>query len=165
MGNLMPAARWAGSDYPRPSNVATVIPRPLRTECTILLAYAGTRWSQRRPCSRGHGDPERRPGVTIQFVSTAPTAVLPPSGAARPRLTFLGTGYLGATYSICFAEMGYEVLGFDVNTAKIAPRIPPARIAGRSRCPSGRPSTINAWSGRVIVSLWPSNTGYTGSAT
>src|SRR2546423_14761754 len=116
----MPAARWAGSDYPRPSNVATVIPRPLRTECTILLAYAGTRWSQRRPCSRGHGDPERRPGVTIQFVSTAPTAVLPPSGAQRPRLTFLGTGYLGATYAICFAEMGYEVLGFDVDTPKIA---------------------------------------------
>jgi len=35
-------------------------------------------------------------------------------------LTFLGTGYLGATYAICFAELGYEVLGFDVDTAKIA---------------------------------------------
>jgi len=36
------------------------------------------------------------------------------------RLTFLGTGYLGATYAICFAELGYEVLGFDVDEAKIA---------------------------------------------
>ena len=44
----------------------------------------------------------------------------PPSGAPRPRLTFLGTGYLGATYAICFAELGYEVLGFDVDEAKIA---------------------------------------------
>ncbi|MFI5492771.1 UDP-glucose dehydrogenase family protein [Actinoplanes sp. NPDC051859] len=43
-----------------------------------------------------------------------------PSGAARPRLAFLGTGYLGATYAICFAELGYEVLGFDVDEAKIA---------------------------------------------
>jgi len=37
-----------------------------------------------------------------------------------PRLSFLGTGYLGATYAICFAELGYEVLGFDVDEAKIA---------------------------------------------
>jgi UDPglucose 6-dehydrogenase len=43
-----------------------------------------------------------------------------PSGAQRPRLTFLGTGYLGATYAICFAELGYEVLGFDVDESKIA---------------------------------------------
>src|ERR1044072_7328234 len=47
-------------------------------------------------------------------------AVTPPSGAPRPRLTFLGTGYLGATYAICFAELGYDVLGFDVDEPKIA---------------------------------------------
>ena len=47
-------------------------------------------------------------------------AVRPPSGAPRPRLAFLGTGYLGATYAICFAELGYEVLGFDVDEVKIA---------------------------------------------
>jgi len=46
--------------------------------------------------------------------------VSPPSGAQRPRLTFLGTGYLGATYAVCFAEMGYEVLGLDPDAAKIA---------------------------------------------
>ncbi len=49
-----------------------------------------------------------------------PVVVPAPSGAARPRLAFLGTGYLGATYAICFAELGYEVLGFDVDEAKIA---------------------------------------------
>jgi len=56
--------------------------------------------------------------VTIQFPSPRPT-VAAPSGAPRPRLTFLGTGYLGATYAICFAELGYEVIGFDVDQAKI----------------------------------------------
>jgi UDPglucose 6-dehydrogenase len=35
-------------------------------------------------------------------------------------LTFIGTGYLGATYAICFAELGYEVLGVDVDAKKIA---------------------------------------------
>ncbi|MGH3682826.1 MAG: UDP-glucose dehydrogenase family protein, partial [Natronosporangium sp.] len=49
-----------------------------------------------------------------------PEVVAPPSGAAKPRLTFVGTGYLGATYAICFAELGYEVLGVDVDADKIA---------------------------------------------
>lgn len=52
--------------------------------------------------------------------AAAPELVSPPSGAAKPRLTFLGTGYLGATYAICFAELGYEVLGVDVDADKIA---------------------------------------------
>jgi UDPglucose 6-dehydrogenase len=34
-------------------------------------------------------------------------------------MTFLGTGYLGATYAICFAELGYEVLGVDIDSAKL----------------------------------------------
>jgi UDPglucose 6-dehydrogenase len=63
--------------------------------------------------------------VTIPYPNTkqpvtAFPPVTPPSGAQRPRLSFLGTGYLGATYATCFAELGYEVLGFDVDEAKIA---------------------------------------------
>ncbi len=50
----------------------------------------------------------------------SPQQISPPSGAQRPRLTFIGTGYLGATYAVCFAEMGYEVLGLDADEAKIA---------------------------------------------
>jgi UDPglucose 6-dehydrogenase len=38
----------------------------------------------------------------------------------KPRITVLGTGYLGATHAACMAELGYEVLGFDVDEAKIA---------------------------------------------
>src|SRR3954468_10449628 len=62
--------------------------------------------------------------MTIPYRSSAtlppPVVVAAPSGAVRPRLTFLGTGYLGATYAICFAELGYDVLGFDVDEPKIA---------------------------------------------
>ncbi|MFO7253835.1 MAG: UDP-glucose 6-dehydrogenase, partial [Actinomycetes bacterium] len=36
------------------------------------------------------------------------------------RLTVLGTGYLGATHAACMADLGYEVLGLDVDAAKIA---------------------------------------------
>ena len=38
---------------------------------------------------------------------------------ARPRLTVIGTGYLGATHAICMAVLGYEVLGLDRDHAKI----------------------------------------------
>ncbi|MGB8651647.1 MAG: UDP-glucose/GDP-mannose dehydrogenase family protein [Mycobacteriales bacterium] len=37
----------------------------------------------------------------------------------RPRLTVIGTGYLGATHAVCMAELGYEVLGVDVDETKI----------------------------------------------
>ncbi len=33
------------------------------------------------------------------------------SPSARPRLTVLGTGYLGATHAVCMASLGFEVLG------------------------------------------------------
>jgi nucleotide sugar dehydrogenase len=36
------------------------------------------------------------------------------------RLTVLGTGYLGATHAACMAELGFDVLGLDVDEAKIA---------------------------------------------
>ncbi|MGA5304156.1 UDP-glucose dehydrogenase family protein [Nucisporomicrobium flavum] len=62
--------------------------------------------------------------MTIPYPTTQTVPAFPevevPSGAPRPRLAFLGTGYLGATYAICFAELGYDVLGFDVDEPKIA---------------------------------------------
>ncbi len=39
---------------------------------------------------------------------------------AAPRLTVIGTGYLGATHAICMAVMGYEVIGVDVDAGKVA---------------------------------------------
>ena len=37
----------------------------------------------------------------------------------RPRISVIGTGYLGATHSACLAELGFEVLGVDVDEAKV----------------------------------------------
>jgi UDPglucose 6-dehydrogenase len=36
------------------------------------------------------------------------------------RLSVLGTGYLGATHAACMAELGFDVIGMDVDEAKIA---------------------------------------------
>jgi UDPglucose 6-dehydrogenase len=38
----------------------------------------------------------------------------------NPRLTVIGTGYLGATHAICMALLGFDVLGVDIDAAKIA---------------------------------------------
>ena len=35
------------------------------------------------------------------------------------RLSVIGTGYLGATHAACMAELGYDVIGYDVDEAKI----------------------------------------------
>ena len=36
------------------------------------------------------------------------------------RIAVLGTGYLGTTHAACMAELGHEVLGVDIDTAKLA---------------------------------------------
>jgi len=46
--------------------------------------------------------------------------VFVPKSSQRPRLTVLGTGYLGATHAVCMAELGYQVVGVDVDPPKIA---------------------------------------------
>lgn len=37
----------------------------------------------------------------------------------RPRLSVIGTGYLGTTHAACMAELGFEVLAIDIDPAKI----------------------------------------------
>jgi UDPglucose 6-dehydrogenase len=37
-----------------------------------------------------------------------------------PRVTVVGTGYLGLTHAVCMADLGHEVLGIDVDEDKIA---------------------------------------------
>ena len=39
---------------------------------------------------------------------------------SAPKLTVIGTGYLGATHAVCMAELGFEVLGLDVLPEKVA---------------------------------------------
>jgi UDPglucose 6-dehydrogenase len=37
-----------------------------------------------------------------------------------PRVTVVGTGYLGLTHAVCLADLGHEVLAIDVDETKIA---------------------------------------------
>ena len=39
---------------------------------------------------------------------------------AQPKLAVLGTGYLGATHAVAMVELGYDVVGLDVDEAKVA---------------------------------------------
>jgi UDPglucose 6-dehydrogenase len=39
---------------------------------------------------------------------------------SRPRLSVIGTGYLGATHAVAMAELGFEVVGVDVDEVKVA---------------------------------------------
>ena len=39
---------------------------------------------------------------------------------APPRISVIGTGYLGATHAAAMAEMGFEVVGVDTDPAKVA---------------------------------------------
>ena len=43
----------------------------------------------------------------------------PAADPTRLRVTVLGTGYLGVAHAACLAELGFEVLGIDVDPAKI----------------------------------------------
>src|SRR5437764_13161025 len=38
----------------------------------------------------------------------------------KPRLSVIGTGYLGATHAVCMAELGFDVVGLDVDADKVA---------------------------------------------
>ena len=39
---------------------------------------------------------------------------------AQPKLAVLGTGYLGATHAVAMVELGFDVVGLDVDEAKVA---------------------------------------------
>jgi UDPglucose 6-dehydrogenase len=41
-------------------------------------------------------------------------------GEAKPAISVVGTGYLGATHAAAMAEMGFDVIGVDVDPAKVA---------------------------------------------
>ncbi|MEJ5946152.1 UDP-glucose/GDP-mannose dehydrogenase family protein [Pseudokineococcus basanitobsidens] len=53
---------------------------------------------------------------------TEATAAMPahlPADGGRPRISVIGTGYLGATHAAAMAELGFEVVGVDVDPAKV----------------------------------------------
>ncbi|MBF0686366.1 MAG: UDP-glucose/GDP-mannose dehydrogenase family protein [Cellulomonas sp.] len=55
-------------------------------------------------------------------MSTKRTTAARTAGAAAPqdiRITVFGTGYLGATHAVAMAELGFDVVGVDVDQAKV----------------------------------------------
>jgi len=53
--------------------------------------------------------------LAIAALSPAPEVADP-----RPRVTVIGTGYLGATHAAAVAEMGFDVIGVDTDPLKVA---------------------------------------------
>ncbi|MFF2504002.1 UDP-glucose dehydrogenase family protein [Streptomyces sp. NPDC058067] len=60
------------------------------------------------------------------------------------RLTVIGTGYLGAVHAACMADIGHEVLGVDIDSAKIA-------ALGEGRVPFFEPGLQDVL-GRTVAS-------------
>jgi UDPglucose 6-dehydrogenase len=50
------------------------------------------------------------------FDSDAPVTS---ADSAKPRISVIGTGYLGATHAAAMAEMGFDVIGVDTDPAKV----------------------------------------------
>ena len=53
-------------------------------------------------------------GTDPQSVDAAVT-----SASTRPRISVIGTGYLGATHAAAMAEMGFDVIGVDTDPSKV----------------------------------------------
>ncbi|MFF5551473.1 UDP-glucose dehydrogenase family protein [Streptomyces olivaceoviridis] len=58
--------------------------------------------------------------AVIAAPDPAVTAGAADSDEPAPRLTVIGTGYLGATHAICMAALGFHVLGVDADAGKVA---------------------------------------------
>ncbi|GAA2030257.1 UDP-glucose/GDP-mannose dehydrogenase family protein [Pseudokineococcus marinus] len=50
---------------------------------------------------------------------TAPSRGTDQTDQPRPRISVVGTGYLGATHAAAMAELGFDVVGVDVDPAKV----------------------------------------------
>jgi UDPglucose 6-dehydrogenase len=59
------------------------------------------------------------PDNIVGPIAPTPRSLAPERTIVALRLSVIGTGYLGATHAACMAELGYEVIGYDVDEAKI----------------------------------------------
>ena len=87
------------------------------------------------------GSSQRGRCRTLVAMTSGPSRTQLEPGA--PRLSVIGTGYLGATHAVCMAELGYEVLGLDVDAGEGRPAAAPAR--SRSSSPGCRSCCAKHW--------------------
>ena len=121
---------------PRPAARPSPRPRRRRRSRARPRTSPSRSSAQQPPGGRGRRGRRRRPAGPA-----------PASGSARSRRTPNG------------APRSTSSPGEGVKTAKMPPRIPPARIRGRSRWPPSRPLASRRGPRWVRASLWPSKTG------
>ena len=78
--------------------------------------------------------------TTLDPSSTPPVPASPSPSSQPLRVSVIGTGYLGATHAACMAELGFEVLGVDVDAeqGRRARRGPGPLLRARSRASCSR---------------------------
>lgn len=70
------------------------------------------------PATPATDRPSGRPSPATGTGTGTGTVELPPE--SRQRLVVIGCGYLGATHAACMAELGHEVLGVEVDPARLS---------------------------------------------
>src|SRR5205085_2014625 len=107
-------AQRRGGGHSHPKLLSSVI---------CIAAYLSTLGSHKaigRTIRTGHAGPAGRWPVAQRLASADLAPTEDSVTAQRPRLSVIGTGYLGATHAVCMVELGYEVIGLDVDADKIA---------------------------------------------
>ena len=72
------------------------------------------------PCYRPVGSAGTGAADRAPESMSYPFAMAFAHNGAPPKLSVLGTGYLGATHAVAMVELGYDVVGLDVDEAKVA---------------------------------------------
>jgi UDPglucose 6-dehydrogenase len=75
----------------------------------------------------------------------------------HPRITVLGTGYLGTAHAACLAELGFSVLGVDTDRAKVA-------MLGRGELPFYEPGLADLLRGGLASGRLRFSTSYAEAA-
>ena len=60
----------------------------------------------------------KKPSTPKSAIDPLDLPVIPASGI-KPRISVIGTGYLGATHAAAMAEMGFDVIGVDTDPSKV----------------------------------------------
>src|SRR5271154_3739151 len=102
---------------------------PTRIVSPIKLFLLGGQLFEHRPAgSHRHVSLQRPSGASIEGPSTKGSSTKGSSIEGHhhgrrghlPRVTVIGTGYLGLTHAVAMADLGHDVLAIDVDEAKIA---------------------------------------------